>query len=64
MLKAIHAQESREAVLEKAAAVAEKLVSMKLSKAAATVREGIAETLSYYYFPREHWLRIRTNNML
>ena len=26
--------------------------------------EGIEETLSYYYFPREHWRRIRTNNML
>jgi transposase-like protein len=64
MLKAIHAQESRDAALEKAAAVAEKLVSMKLSKAASTLREGIAETLSYYYFPREHWIRIRTNNML
>jgi len=64
MLKAIHAQESREAALEKAAIVVEKLVSMKLSKAASTLREGIAETLSYYYFPREHWLRIRTNNML
>ena len=64
MLKAIHAQESREAALDKAAAVAEKLDSMKLSKAANVVREGIAETLSYYYFPREHWIRIRTNNML
>ncbi len=64
MLKAIHAQESREAALEKAAAVVEKLVSMKLAKAAGIVREGIAETLSYYDFPREHWLRIRTNNML
>lgn len=64
MLKAIHAQESREAALDKAAMVAEKLESMKLSKAAGVVREGIAETLSYTYFPREHWLRIRTNNML
>jgi putative transposase len=64
MLKAIHAQESRDAALEKAAAVAEKLDAMKLSKAANVVREGIAETLSYYYFPREHWIRIRTNNML
>jgi transposase-like protein len=64
MLKAIHAQESREAAMEKAAAVADKLISMNLSKAAATVREGIAETLSYYYFPREYWIRIRTNNML
>jgi transposase-like protein len=64
MLKAIHAQESREAALDKAATVAEKLESMKLSKAAGVVRDGIAETLSYYYFPREHWIRIRTNNML
>ncbi len=64
MLKAIHAQESREAALSKAAAVVEKLESMKLGKASEVVREGIAETLSYYYFPREHWLRIRTNNML
>jgi transposase-like protein len=64
MLKAIHAQESRDAALSKAAAVAEKLDTMKLSKAANVVREGIAETLSYYYFPREHWIRIRTNNML
>jgi transposase-like protein len=37
---------------------------MKLRKAAAVVREGAAETLSYYYFPREHWHRIRTNNPL
>ncbi len=64
MLKAIHAQEDREAALEKAEAVAEKLESMKLSKAAGMVRQDIAETLSYYYFPREHWIRIRTNNML
>jgi transposase-like protein len=64
MLKAIHAQEDRAAALEKATAVVERLESMKLSKAAGIVREGIAETLSYYYFPREHWLKIRTNNML
>jgi putative transposase len=64
MLKAIHAQEDREAALEKAEAVAGKLESMKLSKAAGMIRQNIAETLSYYYFPREHWMRIRTNNML
>jgi transposase-like protein len=64
MLKAIHAQEDRDAALAKAAQVVERLESMRLSKAAQTVREGIDETLSYYYFPREHWLRIRTNNML
>ena len=27
-----------------------------------TVRDGLAETLSYTEFPPEHWLRIRTNN--
>jgi putative transposase len=37
---------------------------MKLSKAAGIIRQGIAETLSFYYFPREHWLRIRTKNIL
>jgi len=64
MLKAIHAQEDREAALSKAEAVAQKFELMKLSKAAEVVRRGAADTLSYYYFPREHWLRIRTNNML
>jgi transposase-like protein len=64
MLKAIHAQENRESALSKAATVVEKLEAMRLSKAAGIIREGVEETLSYYYFPREHWLRIRTNNML
>ena len=64
MLKAIHAQEDRQAAEAKAQAVAEKLEAMKLSKAAAIVREGTVETLSYMAFPREHWTRIRTNNML
>jgi len=64
MLKAIHAQEDRQEALLKAESVAVKLESMRLSKAASTVRAGVAETLSYYDFPREHWLRIRTNNML
>jgi putative transposase len=26
------------------------------------VEEGIAETLTYTEFPREHWRKIRTNN--
>ena len=64
MLKAIHAQEDGEEAIKKAYSVAEKLEKMKLGRAAATVREGIAETLSYYQFPREHWRRIRTNNPL
>jgi putative transposase len=28
------------------------------------VREGVAETLAYMAFPREHWRSLRTNNML
>jgi len=64
MLKAIHAQEDRPAAREKAAQVATKLEAMRLSQAAAIVRVGADETLSYMAFPREHWVRLRTNNML
>jgi len=64
MLKAIHAQEDLAEAQNKAQAVADKLDSMKLSKAAQMVREGAHETLSYYYFAREHWRQIRTNNPL
>ena len=64
MLKAIHAQEDREAALDKAKAVEEKLRGMKLSKAADKVRDSIRETLTFMSFPEEHWLRIRTNNTL
>lgn len=64
MLKAIHAQEDKEAALEKAAAVVEKLRTMRLTKAAQKVEESIAETLTYMSFPTEHWTRIRTNNTL
>jgi putative transposase len=64
MLKAIHAQEDRQAARQKAQAVVEKLESLRLSKAAQVMREGVEETLSYMSFPREHWVRIRTNNVL
>ena len=64
MLKAIHAQEDREAALEKARAVEKKLRGMKLSKAADKVQDSIHETLTYMSFPEEHWMRIRTNNTL
>ncbi len=64
MLKAIHAQEDRQAAEKKAADVVTKLRAMKLAKAAKVVEEGVAETLSYMAFPREHWTRIRTNNPL
>jgi transposase-like protein len=64
MLKAIHAQESREACEEKAKAVARRLEEMKLKEAAEAVRNGIAETLTYTSFPMEHWKKIRTNNAI
>jgi transposase-like protein len=64
MLKAIHAQEDRAAARAKAAAVVEKLVGLKLAKAAEVLRSGIDETLAYMAFPREHWTRLRTNNAL
>ena len=64
MLKAIHAQESREAAREKVKAVVAKLKELKLKEAARKVEEGVEETLTYFGFPSEHWSRIRTNNAI
>ncbi len=64
MLKAIHAQESLEAAMEKADRIVEELKAMKLSKAAELVKNHIQETLTYYHYPQNHWVRIRTNNPL
>jgi putative transposase len=41
-----------------------RLAERTLARAAKIVEEGVAETLSYMAFPREHWTRIRTNNPL
>lgn len=64
MMKAIHAQENKEAAREKAAQVAEKLKEMKLSAAAKKLQDGIDEILTYMNFPTQHWSRIRTNNTI
>jgi transposase-like protein len=64
MLKAIHAQEDKEAARQKAAEVVKKLQGMRLDKAAKIVAGGCDETLSYYAFPSTHWRHIRTNNPL
>jgi putative transposase len=64
MLKAIHAQESRQAARQKADEVITKLRAMRLGKAAELVERAVDETLAYYAFPEEHWRRIRTNNPL
>ena len=64
MLKAIHASEDKAAAVEKAEQVCEKLERLRLREAVKKIRESIGETLTYYDFPREHHIRIRTNNGL
>jgi putative transposase len=64
MLKAIHAQESRQAAQDKAEAVIAELRRQRMSKAADLLEESIGETLTYYAFPDVHWIKIRTNNPL
>ena len=51
MLKAIHAQEDKEAARQKAVLVAEKLRRMKLDSVAKFVEDSVEETLSYMDFP-------------
>ncbi len=62
MLKAIHASEDRAAAEETASRVRDKLLEMKLSSAAKKLDDSIHETLTFYAFPEQHWLRLRTNN--
>lgn len=64
MLKAIHAQEDKEAARQKAIEVVKKLQALRLDKAARILESGCDETLSYYAFPSTHWRHIRTNNPL
>ena len=64
MLKAIHAQENKQAAREKAELVAIRLKEMKLEAAAKRVTDGIEETLTYMTFPSQHWTRLRTNNTI
>ena len=61
-LKAIFAQEDRPACEAKAADVVRFLRENKMRSAANTLESGISEALSYTAFPREHWLKIRSNN--
>lgn len=64
MLKAIHAQQNKAAAKEKAKSVISRLRDMKLNKAADKLENCLEETLTYMDFPSEHWLRIRTNNVI
>ena len=64
MLKAIHAQESRDTAERKANAIIADLRAGKMSKAADIIEQTVQETLTYYAFPDIHWQKIRTNNPL
>ena len=64
MLKANHAQESRDAAERKAGAVVADLRAAKMTKAAGLVETSVQEKLTYYAFPDIHWHRTRTNNPL
>src|SRR3954467_1928153 len=64
MLKAIHAQESRDAADRKARAIIDNLRAARMNTAADLVERSVQETLTYYAFPDIHWQKIRTNNPL
>lgn len=64
MPKAISASEDRPAAEGKAEQVAVKRDGMRLTSAAKVLRAGVGETLAYFAFPRGHWRRIRTNNLV
>ena len=64
MLKAIHAQETRETAEAKASAVVDELRRQRMGRAADLVDAHVSETLTYYAFPDCHWIKLRTNNPL
>ncbi|MEM9446151.1 MAG: transposase [Verrucomicrobiota bacterium] len=57
LLKAIHAQHKTQLIIQK-------LKAMKLAQAAKVLEKGIEDTFSFYAFPREHPIYLRTNNPL
>lgn len=64
IFRAIHAQEGKKAVWEKAKAVAKELRSTKLKEATKKVEDNIEKALIYCNFPSKHWTRIRTSNVI
>ena len=64
MLKAIHAQENRNAAQTKASQIIATLKEMKLRTAAELLEQKVSETLTYYAYPCNHWRQLRTNNPL
>jgi len=64
MIKGLHASGDRQAALEKADGVIQKLQEVKLHQAAEKIKDSILGTLTYYDFPGTDWRRIRTNTPL
>jgi transposase-like protein len=64
MLKAIHAQETRDAAQEKALAVIDELLRQRMKRAAELVDDYVGDTFTYYAFPDSHWIKLKTNNPL
>lgn len=62
-LKAIYAQESEEEARTKAKRLQEKY-GTRFPEAIKPLFEGLDETFTFYRFPRGHWIRIRTNNLI
>lgn len=58
MLKAIHAQESKEIAQKKVRDIVKQLRAMKLKEATKKVEDGIEKNLTYMGFPSQHWLKI------
>src|SRR3954447_173576 len=54
MLKAIHAQESRDAADRKARAIVDDLRAARMNTAADMVERSVSETLTYHAFPDIH----------
>ncbi len=54
MLKAIHAQENREAADHKVRAIVKDLRAARMNTAADLVERSVSETLTYYAFPDEN----------
>lgn len=60
MLRANHSQQNKDAARKRA----RELKSMRLNEAAKKLEDSIEETLTYMGFPSQHWLKIRTNNVI
>lgn len=61
MLKAIHAQQSRNAPAEKMEVIIAELRAMRLGKTVDLLEEHGREILTFYGYPDRHWLKLRTN---